>query len=56
MFQASSHVARFADFMVRDTVKHENCFRADKLVAEFLDAQLALSDLPTSKIQEYSAS
>lgn len=55
VFQASGHVARFADFMVRDTVKPEDCFRADKLVAEYLDAQLALPDLPTNKIQEYSA-
>jgi glycyl-tRNA synthetase (class II) len=37
MFQASGHMAGIEYFMVRDTVKYEDDFKADKLVAEILD-------------------
>ncbi|KAL9648111.1 hypothetical protein ABK040_007476 [Willaertia magna] len=39
VFIASGHVQRFADWMVKDVVTNE-CFRADKLVGEFIDKEL----------------
>jgi glycyl-tRNA synthetase (class II) len=36
VLKASGHVDRFTDFMVRDEVTKE-CYRADKLVEEFID-------------------
>lgn len=40
VLEASGHVERFTDFMVRDEVTME-CFRADKLLEEAVDALLA---------------
>lgn len=40
VLQASGHVAKFADLMVKD-MKNGECFRADKLIETFLEARLA---------------
>lgn len=40
VLQASGHVDRFTDFMVRDVVTGE-CFRADKLLEDAIDKYLA---------------
>lgn len=40
VLQASGHVARFADVMVKDT-KNGECFRADKLIESYLEKKLA---------------
>ncbi len=52
VFEASGHVARFADFMVKDEQTGE-CFRADKLIAEFIEGQLEQPDLSQSKLDQY---
>ncbi|KAJ1732985.1 Glycine--tRNA ligase 1, mitochondrial [Coemansia biformis] len=39
VFETSGHVAKFADWMCRDTVSHDFC-RADHLVEEVLEARL----------------
>ena len=54
VFVASGHVQRFADWMVKDPETHE-CFRADKLVGEFIDRELEENaDLPQEKADEYN--
>lgn len=52
VFQASGHVARFADFMVKDEQTNE-CYRADKLVAEYLESQLESPDLSIDKVEQF---
>ena len=40
VLQTSGHVAKFADYMVKD-VKNGNCYRADKLIGDHIDKLLA---------------
>ena len=49
MLEASGHVERFTDFMVRDE-KTGECFRADKLLEDLIDDFLAKN--PNLTIQE----
>ena len=49
VLETSGHVERFTDFMVKDEVTGE-CFRADKLLEEAIDALLIAN--PTMDIQE----
>lgn len=52
VLETSGHVDRFTDFMVKDEVTGE-CFRADKLLEDIIDAYLAKPDLVlTSEEQE----
>lgn len=52
VLETSGHVDRFTDFMVKDEVTGE-CFRADKLLEDIIDAYLAKPDLVlTSEVQE----
>ncbi|EFC42863.1 Glycyl-tRNA synthetase [Naegleria gruberi] len=54
VFVASGHVQRFADWMVKDVVTND-CFRADKLVGEFIDTELEEnSELTQEKTEEYA--
>ncbi|KAG2370778.1 hypothetical protein C9374_003246 [Naegleria lovaniensis] len=53
VFIASGHVQRFADWMVKDVLTNE-CFRADKLVGEFIDTQLEKNpNLSQETAEEY---
>ncbi|KAJ1434028.1 glycyl tRNA synthetase [Ochromonadaceae sp. CCMP2298] len=49
VLETSGHVERFTDFMVKDTVTQE-CFRADKLLEEAIDALLLAN--PNMDIRE----
>lgn len=40
MLVASGHVAKFEDLMVKDTLTG-SCYRADKLITDFIEAKLA---------------
>lgn len=51
VLEASGHVDRFTDFMVRDEVTGE-CFRADKLLEEAVDKFLAVNNSLTPEEQE----
>eukprot|EP01017_Pseudomicrothorax_dubius_P049615 TRINITY_DN9248_c0_g5_i2.p1 TRINITY_DN9248_c0_g5~~TRINITY_DN9248_c0_g5_i2.p1 ORF type:complete len:644 (-),score=210.64 TRINITY_DN9248_c0_g5_i2:80-2011(-) len=51
VFQASGHVERFNDLIVRD-VKNSTGFRADKLVTEFIDKQIEKGNLPPGRKEE----
>lgn len=44
VLKTSGHVDRFCDLMTADTVTGE-CFRADKLLEEFIDTRLAAADV-----------
>lgn len=48
VFKASGHVQRFADWMVKDE-KTGVCYRADKLLCEFIEAELQKSNLPKER-------
>jgi len=43
VLQASGHVAKFADFMVKD-LKTGECYRADKVIETFVSAKLEADD------------
>lgn len=51
VLEASGHVERFTDFMVKDE-KTGECFRADKLLEEVIDNYLAANPLLTPKEKE----
>lgn len=51
VLEASGHVERFTDFMVKDE-KTGECFRADKLLEEIIDIYLAANPNLSSKEQE----
>ena len=40
VLEASGHVAKFTDLLVKDTVTH-TCYRADKLLCEFIENKLS---------------
>lgn len=48
VFKVSGHVTRFNDVMVRDVVTGE-CIRADKLIEEWAETQLAADKLPAPR-------
>lgn len=50
VLQTSGHVAKFADYMVKD-VKNGQCHRADKLIDEFI-TKLILKKAKTMKPEE----
>lgn len=52
VLKASGHVARFADFMVKDK-KTGACFRADHLLEGFLEKKIEDKKTPQEKKQEY---
>lgn len=53
VLETSGHVERFSDFMVRDSVTGE-CFRADKLLEDAIDAFLAANPLlPAAEQDEH---
>ena len=51
VLEASGHVERFTDFMVRDE-KTRECFRADKLLEEAIDALIAKNPTWSKEEQE----
>jgi len=52
VFIASGHVAKFSDFMVTDLVTKEY-FRADKLIAEFIEKEMKSGDLSEELTKKY---
>eukprot|EP01114_Cavostelium_apophysatum_P015961 TRINITY_DN445_c0_g1_i1.p1 TRINITY_DN445_c0_g1~~TRINITY_DN445_c0_g1_i1.p1 ORF type:complete len:764 (-),score=226.04 TRINITY_DN445_c0_g1_i1:63-2102(-) len=52
VLEASGHVAKFADMMVKDT-KTGSCYRADHLLEGHLETLLAAKDLDPKKADEY---
>lgn len=52
LYRTSGHVDRFADVMVKD-MKTGECFRADHLVKDFFQAEMAKAKCPAEKKEEY---
>ena len=54
LLRASGHMEKFADVMVKDTQTGE-CFRADHLIKDYFEAELAKPKLADEKKAEYKS-
>merc|ERR1719343_1933751 len=55
VLQASGHVERFNDFMVKDVLDESKFFRADKLLEEVMDQKLSAADVTEAQRTEYTS-